>query len=83
MKTIEKKQAEPIGKCFCGCQGKPKSKGAFFLPGHDQRALNNAMAKITDCPPIEEFKGIYPKNDMRVNWLLSLGFIDENANLLS
>ena len=80
MKIIEKKQAEPIGKCLCGCQGEPKSKGAFFLQGHDQRAFNNVLVELLDCAPIEEFKGKYFKNDMRANFLLSIGYVDENGN---
>ena len=80
MKTIVKKQAEPVSKCLCGCQGEPAGDRSFFMPGHDQKAINNVLVELFDCPPIKEFKGRYPKNDMRANFLLSIGYVDESGN---
>ena len=37
-------QAEPNGKCWCGCGGSTKT-GRFFVPTHDRKA-EAALVKV-------------------------------------
>ena len=59
-------QAEPNGKCWCGCGGTPKL-GKFFVPHHDATAYSCLRKR---------FQGKYG-NDGLANILLALGFDDD------
>ena len=61
-------QAEPNGRCWCGCD-LPTSPGKFFVPTHDGKAYKRL---------VQRFRGKYG-NDGLANILLALGFDGEKA----
>ncbi len=61
-------QAEPNGRCWCGCGEEARN---FFAPGHDRPAIGY----LTDL-----YEGEY-ENDGTANILLTLGFDPEKKLL--
>ena len=62
-------QAEPNGKCWCGC-GRAVKPGKFFYPNHDAKAYS-ALLKRYKTPKYG--------NDGLANLLLGLGFNPDNG----
>lgn len=57
--TIKKLEAEPMGRCYCGC-GAPLPENKFWLPGHDHRAICQAIAEFGSSANLIASLGMAP-----------------------
>lgn len=57
---IDVVEAEAMGRCFCGCNGEVP-EGKYWLPGHDHRAVCNAIKAFGGSHNLIASLGLAPK----------------------